>query len=47
MGAGAGGLFFIAADIPALMLVNLRFMAQVADNDGFATNSQQERILLR
>lgn len=45
-GMGIGGLVFIAAYIPAIMLLNLRFMSQVAHTYGFETTSQEEKMFL-
>lgn len=42
-GTGAGGVAFIAADIPAIMLLNLRFISQIAHTYGFDTQSQEEK----
>jgi hypothetical protein len=42
-GTGAGGLILIAADVPAVMTLNLRFIAQIAHTYGFETSSQEER----
>jgi len=43
VGAGFGGLFAIAADIPAIMAINLRFITQIGHTYGFETSSQEEQ----
>lgn len=45
-GTGAGGVAFIAADIPAIMLLNLRFISQIAHTYGFDTRSQEEKTFV-
>ena len=42
-GCGFGGLVFVAADIPALMAINIRFISQVACTYGFSTKEPTER----
>jgi hypothetical protein len=45
-GAGAGGLIFMAADIPAVMHINLRNISQIAHTYGFETESQAEKAFV-
>lgn len=45
-GAGFGGPILIAADIPLLMGLNLRFISQVAHTYGFSTSSIEERMFV-
>lgn len=45
-GAGAGGFVLLAADLPVLMALNLRFISQIAHTYGFETSAQEERTFV-
>jgi len=42
-GMGWGGLMFVAADIPALITLNLRFIGQIGATYGFECDTEQEK----
>ena len=45
-GTGAGGPLFIAADIPALMMINFRYISQIASTYGFPVQSREEQAFM-
>lgn len=45
-GLGLGGAAMIAADIPALMMINLRMLSQIAHSFGYNTLEGRDRLFL-
>jgi hypothetical protein len=45
-GTGAGGPFFIVADIPALLMINFRYIGQIASTYGFPVQSGEEQAFM-
>jgi hypothetical protein len=45
-GTGAGGIFASLLDVPTLLLLNLRFIAQIAHTYGFETTAESEQAFV-
>lgn len=43
IGTGSGGILFAVADVPALMMINLRYIGQIAATYGFDIEREEEQ----